>query len=66
MDDVPGYIPDWKMPNSVEYMVVIHKDTHVYTQWVISLLGSFSKGINFRSLEGFPSDSGFLRGNKIL
>lgn len=66
VDDVPGYIPDWMMPNRVVYTVVVHKDTHTHTHWVISLLGLVSKGLNFKSLEGSPPNSGFLRGNKTL
>lgn len=65
MDGVPRSILEWEMPDGVE-CTVVHKDTCTHTHWVISLLGLFSKGTNFKSLEGSPPNSGFLRVNKRI
>lgn len=65
-DEVLGYIPDWMIPNSVAFMVVVYEDMCTHTHCAISLLGSFSKGINFKRLEGSQANSDFLSRNKRL
>lgn len=64
-DEALGYIPDWMVPNSVAFTVVAYEDM-VHTHCAISLLGSFSKGINFKRLEGSPPNSDFLSRSKRL